>query len=144
MAILSVAKIIARPGPIRQAKLLRHTFRSLRQAGEMPGCLEAIAVPDGRGVYFAISRWESEKALQNYVRAAAHGEAAKASRDLTRCHVSHHQAWDLPIPAWDAVAPILKKAFILDTKHVGDLTEEEKRAGPRRPYRNVLRAKTGN
>lgn len=143
MAVLSVAKIISRRGPIVQLRMGIASIRSIRQAARMPGCIEAIGAPMANGVAFAVSLWEDEASLKAYVRSGAHGKAVAATKDLARTHVSAHIPWEGDtLPPWTEWGDVLRHGpHIIDTKYVGDLTEEEKMAGPVRPSRMSLRAK---
>ncbi|MBW3582146.1 MAG: hypothetical protein KY455_03510 [Euryarchaeota archaeon] len=143
MAVLSVAKILSRRGPLAQLRIGIASIRSIRQAARMPGCIEAIGAPTGKGVAFAVSLWEDEASLRAYVHSGAHGKAAKAIKDLARSHVSAHVEWDgEKIPPWTEWGAVLQeRPHIIDTRHVGDLSDDEKLAGPTRAARFPLRAR---
>lgn len=142
--VLSIAKIISRRDPLSQIRVGYHSIRSIRQAARMPGLIEAIGSPSGGGVAFAVSLWEDEASLKAYVHSGAHGNAARAVMGVARAHVTGHVDWDGgTIPPWTEWGAILREAgpTIINTKHSGALTEEEKLAGPRKKARFPLRAR---
>lgn len=143
--ILSIAKIIGRRGLLAQLRIGYYSIRSIRQAARMPGLIEAIGCPTGKGVAFAVSLWEDEASLKAYVHSGAHGNAAKATKDLARVHVTCHIPWpEATIPSWTEWGRILRMhPHIIDTRHVGDLTQEEKLADPQKMARFPLRAGVG-
>jgi heme-degrading monooxygenase HmoA len=132
--VLSIAKIMPRSHPKAKLLLMFHTVRSIRQAARMPGFVEAVVGPTGDGAGFAVSLWEDEASLEGYVRSGAHGESATRIRDFARAHVSCHVPWNGDgIPPWTEWGAILaRQPRIIDTRHVGDLTPDQKLAGPKR------------
>lgn len=134
--VLSIAKIFP-TGPRAQLVLTFHGLRSLRQASRQPGFVEAVAPAPSGGAGFVVTLWESEDALRSYVHSGAHGGAAKKVRKLARAHVSCHVPWDGDtIPDWREWGAILaRNPRIIDTRHGGNLTEEQKLAGLKRWHR---------
>ncbi len=143
MPVLSLAKIIARPGPVNNLRIMMHGMGSIRQASKMPGCIEAIAASGGKGNLFAVSLWDDADALKAYVHSGAHGAAAKKVKDLARCHVAGHLPWEQDrIPEWTQWGALLAEhGHARDTAHVGDLTQADKLAGPAKRDRFPLRAR---
>lgn len=137
--VLSVAKILPRKGPIMAAKMNLHAMRSIRQAGQAGGCIEAIAAATKQGA-FAISLWKDAASLKSYVHSGAHGRAAKAMADIARGHVSRHMDWDGPLPDWSQWGELLDGGRFTPTKHGQDVTVDEMHEGPRRKPRLPLRA----
>jgi heme-degrading monooxygenase HmoA len=130
--VLSITKLISR-GPRATLPLLIGTYRSMRQAARMPGFVESVVARASSGVGFGVTIWENEASRQSYVRSGVHGQAAVSARKLARAHVSCHVPWDrAELPHWSEWGRILAtNPHIINTKFVGELTDEEKLAGPK-------------
>jgi hypothetical protein len=142
--ILSIAKIIPK-SRLAQLVLAVNAQRSMKQAARMPGLLEAVAPAPSGGAAFVVSLWQNEAALRTYVHSGIHGKAAVGVRKLARAHVSCHVPWaNDAIPDWSEWGAILaSNPHIIDARHVGNLTREQKLAGPSRmgTFPPPLRAK---
>lgn len=131
--VLSITKLISR-GPRAELPLFVGTLRSMRQAARMPGFVESVVGRAPGGVGFGVTLWENEASRQSYVHSGVHGKAAVTARKLARAHISCHVPWDRDeLPHWSEWGAILAtNPHIINTKFVGDLTDEEKLAGPKR------------
>lgn len=131
MPILSIAKIMNKPGLKAGFQSAVGARASVKQASTMPGCLEANAYATPKGWGFAVSVWEDEDALMAYVRSGAHNDYAKRISKIANAHVSGHTSWDGPVPNWTEWGAFLEEhAKIIRLPGGEDLPEDECLSGP--------------
>lgn len=132
MAVLSIAKIISRPGPHVRIPLMLASLRSIRQAKGMHGFRAGEAGPAGGGVFFAVSLWDKEEHVRAYAKSGAHGKAAARISKFAKAHVSGHLTWDEevipPIAEWGTL--LRDHGNVIRLPAGQDVPEEELYTGP--------------